>query len=109
MGQGAGMLRMPITHWRMRKPTSPTPWLPGNKVSHRHGDTSAHHPIYIEQINHEERLRKFLCERQGEWLHVQAVLFRCEVILSASEQSMISSLIAISAGRRSRRTSRARC
>jgi len=41
----------------------------------------AHHPLCIELIDAEERLRKFLHEHAEELRHVQAVLFRCELAI----------------------------
>lgn len=57
-------------------------YLPGNKLSHHHIEASpAHHPLCIELIDIEERLRKFLHEHAEELRHVQAVLFRCELAI----------------------------
>jgi PII-like signaling protein len=57
-------------------------YLPGNNMSHRHlENTSAHHPICIELIEHEERLRKFMHDHAVELQHVRAVMFRCEVVI----------------------------
>ena len=57
-------------------------YLPGKKLSHHHIEsTPAHHPLCIELIDTEERLRKFLHEHAEESWHVQAVLFHCELAL----------------------------
>jgi PII-like signaling protein len=57
-------------------------YLPGKKLSDHHIEsTSAHHPLCIELIDAEERLRKFLHEHAEELRHAQAVLFRCELAL----------------------------
>ncbi len=57
-------------------------YLPGKKLSHHHIEsTPAHHPLCIELIDAEERLRKFLHEHVEELRHVQAVLFHCELAL----------------------------
>jgi PII-like signaling protein len=57
-------------------------YLPGKKLSHQHIEsTPAHHPLCIELIDAEERLRKFLHEHAEELRHVQAVLFRCELAI----------------------------
>lgn len=57
-------------------------YLPGKKLSHRHIETApAHHPLCIELIDIEERLRKFLREHADELSHVQTVLFRCELAM----------------------------
>lgn len=55
-------------------------YLPGHKMSHQHVETTpAHHPLCIELIDLEERLRAFLHDHADELHHVRAVLFRCEV------------------------------
>lgn len=55
-------------------------YLPGLELSHHHIEgTSAHHPLCIELIDGEERLRAFLREHEDELQNVRAVLFRCEV------------------------------
>lgn len=57
-------------------------YLPGNKPSHHHVDsTPAHHPLCMELIDAEDRLRHFLKEHADELRNVQAVLFRCELAL----------------------------
>jgi PII-like signaling protein len=57
-------------------------YLPGNKLSHRHVEhTAAHHPMCIELIDQEDRLRRFLHDHAGELQHVRAVMFRCEVVI----------------------------
>lgn len=57
-------------------------YLPGKKLSQQHIEsTPAHHPLCIELIDAEERLRKFLHEHAEELRHVQAVLFRCELAI----------------------------
>ena len=57
-------------------------YLPGKKLSHHHIEaTPAHHPLCIELIDVEDRLRKFLHEHADELRHVQAVFFRCELAL----------------------------
>ena len=48
--------------------------------SHVEG-TPAHHPLCIELIDIEERLRAFLHEHAAELRHVRAVMFRCELVL----------------------------
>jgi PII-like signaling protein len=55
-------------------------YLPGEKLSHHHHEsTPAHHPLCIELIDIEERLRAFLQDHADELCHVRAVLFRCEL------------------------------
>lgn len=55
-------------------------YLPGKKLSHHDLEgTSTHHPLCIELIDLEDRLRTFLHEHADELRHVRAVLFRCEV------------------------------
>lgn len=55
-------------------------FLPGQKLSHRHIETvPARHPLCIELIDSEERLRDFLRHHAEELHHVRAVLFRCEL------------------------------
>lgn len=55
-------------------------YLPGHKMTHQHVETTpAHHPLCIELIDAEERLRAFLNEHADELNHVRVVLFRCEV------------------------------
>lgn len=57
-------------------------YLPGRKLSHFHIEAApAHHPLCIELIDVEERLRQFLHEHAEELRHVQAVLFRCELAI----------------------------
>lgn len=57
-------------------------YLPGKKISHHHLEgTSARHPLCIELIDIEERLRNFLHEHAGELHNVRAVLFHCELAL----------------------------
>ena len=57
-------------------------YLPGKKLSHHHIESiPAHHPLCIELIDAEERLRTFLHEHAEELRHVQAVLFHCELAL----------------------------
>jgi PII-like signaling protein len=57
-------------------------YLPGKRLSHAQLEGApAHHPLCIELIDMEERLRKFLTDHADELLHVRAVLFRCEVAL----------------------------
>lgn len=57
-------------------------YLPGKKLSLHHIEaTPAHHPLCIELIDVEDRLRKFLHEHADELRHVQAVFFRCELAL----------------------------
>jgi len=57
-------------------------YLPGNKLSHHHIEAApGQHPICIELIDAEERLRAFLQEHADELRHVRAVLFRCELAL----------------------------
>lgn len=57
-------------------------YLPGRSLSHQHPEaTPAHHPLCIELIDAEARLRKFLHEHADELHHVRAVLFRCEIPL----------------------------
>jgi PII-like signaling protein len=55
-------------------------YLPGEKLTHHHVEiTPVHHPLCIELIDIEERLRAFLREHADELRHVRAVLFRCEL------------------------------
>lgn len=57
-------------------------YLPGSKLSHLHIETSpANHPLCIELIDIEDRLRKFLNEHADELRHVKAVLFRYELAI----------------------------
>lgn len=56
-------------------------YLPGSKLSHHHIEyTPEHHPLCIELIDSEERLRQFVREHAQELRQVQAVLFRCELV-----------------------------
>lgn len=55
-------------------------YLQGNKVTHLHIESlPAQHPLCLELIDAEDRLRSFLREHADELHHVQTVLFRCEV------------------------------
>ena len=57
-------------------------YLPGHKMSHHHIESApAQHPLCIELIDAEERLRDFVRQHADELHHVRAVLFRCEVAL----------------------------
>lgn len=57
-------------------------YLPGKKFSHRHVETSpSHHPLCIELIDIEDKLRRFLREHAEELVQVRAVLFHCEIPL----------------------------
>ncbi|WP_229503966.1 DUF190 domain-containing protein [Massilia putida] len=57
-------------------------YLPGNKLSRHHIEsTPSHHPLCIELIDAEDRLRKFLHAHAEELRHVRAVLFRCELAI----------------------------
>lgn len=59
-----------------------TGYLPGEKFSHRHVETtSSHHPLCIELIDIEDKLRRFLREHADELHQVRAVLFHCEIPL----------------------------
>jgi PII-like signaling protein len=57
-------------------------YLPGKKLSQHHVEsTPAHHPLCLELIDAEERLRKYLHDHADELHHVRVVLFRCELPL----------------------------
>jgi len=57
-------------------------FLPGQKLSHHHVETApARHPLCLELIDSEARLRDFLRQHAEELHHVRAVLFRCELAL----------------------------
>lgn len=57
-------------------------YLQGKKLSHHHLETAAlNHPLCIELIDNEMRLRKFLHDHGDELQHVRCVLFRCELPL----------------------------
>ena len=57
-------------------------YLPGRALSHRHVETICpEHPLCIELINSEARLRDFLKTHEEDLDGVQAVLFRCELAL----------------------------
>lgn len=57
-------------------------YLPGHKLSHQQIESSpAQHPLCIEMIDSEERLRSFLREHADELNHVRAVLLRAEIPL----------------------------
>lgn len=57
-------------------------YLPGEQLSHQHVETTpAHHPLCIELIDIEGRLRAFLQDHADELRHVRAVMFRCELAL----------------------------
>lgn len=57
-------------------------YLPGQKMSHGHVEsTPARHPLCIELIDSEARLRAFMHAHEEELRHVRAVIFRCEVAL----------------------------
>lgn len=55
-------------------------YLPGHKMSHHHIESApAHHPLCIELIDEESKLRAFLTQHQEELHHVRAIYFRCEL------------------------------
>jgi PII-like signaling protein len=57
-------------------------YLSGNEPSYHHVEgTPAHHPLCIELIDTEERLRAFLHQHAGEMHHVRVVMFHCELVL----------------------------
>jgi PII-like signaling protein len=57
-------------------------YLPGNKLSHHHIETApGKHPLCIELIDSEDRLREFLHHHSDELHNVRAVFFRCELAL----------------------------
>lgn len=59
-------------------------YLPGWRLTHQHPETTpAHHPVCIELIDAEDRLRRFLHEHGRELEHVRAVFFRCELAITA--------------------------
>jgi PII-like signaling protein len=59
-----------------------TGYLPRKNVSYRHVEaTPSHHPLCIELIGIEEKLRRFLNEHAAELHQVKAVLFHCEIPL----------------------------
>lgn len=58
-------------------------FLPGQKLSRHHVEAvPAQHPLCIELIDSEARLRDFLHHHVEELHHVRAVLFRCELALA---------------------------
>lgn len=62
--------------------TAQAGYLPGQKMSHHHVEsTPARHPLCIELIDSEVRLRAFLHAHEEELRHVRALMFRCEVAL----------------------------
>jgi len=57
-------------------------YLQGRKLSHQHLETPGmNHPLCIELVDSETRLRKFLHDHADELQHVRCVLFRCELAL----------------------------
>ncbi len=57
-------------------------YLPGMKLSHGNIEaTPGRHPLCIELIDMEERLRTFLKEHHDELRQVHAVLYRCELAI----------------------------
>lgn len=57
-------------------------YLSGEKLSHAHIESApARHPLCIEMIDSEERLRAFLKQHADELQQVKSVLFRCEIPL----------------------------
>lgn len=57
-------------------------YLPGKRLSHQHPEsTPAHHPLCLELLDIEDRLRKFLHEHADELRHVRAVFFKCEMAI----------------------------
>ena len=57
-------------------------YLTGQKLSHQNVESlSAQHPLRIEMIDTEERLRHFLSVHADELHHVRAVLLRGEIPL----------------------------
>lgn len=57
-------------------------YLPGRAPSHRHVETTPpEHPLCIELIDSEARLRNFLQTHKDDLDAVQAVLFHCELAL----------------------------
>lgn len=57
-------------------------YLPGKQLTHQHIEGAhSHHPLCMELVDIEERLRKFLNDHADELRNVQAVLFRCELAL----------------------------
>lgn len=57
-------------------------YLPGKKLSQQHPEsTPAHHPLCLELVDTEVRLRKFLHDHVDELRHVRAVLFKCEIAI----------------------------
>ena len=58
-------------------------YLGGNKISINNIEsTSGKHPLCIELIDTEERLRAFIDLHKDEMHHVKAVLFQCELPLN---------------------------
>jgi PII-like signaling protein len=57
-------------------------YLPGEALSHFHLENiSARHPLCIELIDAEARLRDFLREHADELQQVRALLYRCEPLV----------------------------
>lgn len=53
-------------------------YLPGHKMSRYHIESApTHHPLSIELIDSETRLREFVRQHVDELHHVRAVFFRC--------------------------------
>lgn len=56
-------------------------FLPGQQLSHHHFESApARHPLCIELVDTEARLRDFLRHHAEELQHVRTVLFRCELV-----------------------------
>lgn len=60
-------------------------FLPGERLSHHFPDGSAmRHPQCLELIDTETKLRKFMLDHAHELHKVHAVLFKCELLSTAS-------------------------
>ncbi|MET3493439.1 hypothetical protein [Variovorax boronicumulans] len=61
-------------------------YLPGERLSHHHLEGHAlRHPQCLELLDSEARLRAFMQEHAEELRKVRAVLFACELPMSAGE------------------------
>ncbi|HEY6898095.1 MAG TPA: DUF190 domain-containing protein [Rhodocyclaceae bacterium] len=57
-------------------------YLKGKRLTHHHVETHhPHHPLCIEMIDRESKLRSFLQHHASHLVGVRAVLLPCEVVL----------------------------
>lgn len=57
-------------------------YLAGSKLSHQHPESApAHHPLCIELVDTEEKLRNFLLSHAHELGHVRSILYKCELVI----------------------------